>query len=87
MQSLQCDHHPVTVKIKYSDFTQGTRSRTSAMPIASIIEVLDTAAAFLATVYPFKRSVRLLGVTLSSLTIDSSRDAAPEQQPQFDLGL
>ena len=77
----------VTVKIKYSDFTQATRSRTSAMPVASITEVLDTAAALLATVYPFKRSVRLLGVTLSSLTIDSSRDTAPEQQPQFDLGL
>jgi DNA polymerase-4 len=77
----------VTVKIKYFDFTQATRSRTSAIPFACIIEVLDTAAGLLATVYPFRRSVRLLGVTLSALTIDSSRDTAAEEQPQFDLGL
>lgn len=77
----------VTVKIKYSDFTQATRSRTSAMPIASIMEIFDTAAGLLTTVYPFNRPVRLLGVTLSSLTNDNSRDTAPEQKPQFDLGL
>lgn len=36
--------------------------------------------------YPFKRPVRLLGVTLSSLTNDQTDDAI-EGQPQLDLNL
>jgi DNA polymerase-4 len=75
----------VTVKIKYSDFTQATRSRTAAQPIANVAEIIDVASALLATVYPFKRSVRLLGVTLSSLTND--QDANGAEQPQLDLNF
>ncbi|NKK64637.1 hypothetical protein GFL88_14085 [Rhizobium leguminosarum bv. viciae] len=52
----------VTVKIKYSDFTQATRSKTSASPFANGDEILEVASGLLATIYPFKRSVRLLGV-------------------------
>jgi DNA polymerase-4 len=58
----------VTVKVKYSDFTQATRSKTNALPFADGLDVLRIAADLLATVYPFKLSVRLLGVTLSTLT-------------------
>jgi DNA polymerase-4 len=76
----------VTVKIKYSDFTQATRGRTNALPFASAAAIFDTASGLLATVYPFKRSVRLLGVTLSSLASGHNRDPA-EEQPQFDLNL
>jgi DNA polymerase-4 len=75
----------VTVKVKYSDFTQATRSRTSALPVNGIQEILEAASALLATVYPFRRSVRLLGVTLSSLTND--QEAEDEEQPQLDLAL
>lgn len=75
----------VTVKIKYSDFTQATRSRTAAQPIGDVAEIIDVASTLLATVYPFKRSVRLLGVTLSSLTND--QDANGVEQPQLDLDI
>jgi DNA polymerase IV len=73
----------VTVKIKYSDFTQATRSRTTAQPVANVAEIIDIASTLLATVYPFKRSVRLLGVTLSSLTNDQNGS----EQPQLDLAF
>ena len=73
----------VTVKIKYSDFTHATRSRTAAQSMANVADIIDVASALLATVYPFKRSVRLLGVTLSSLTKD--QDANCAAQPQLDL--
>ncbi|MBY5394208.1 DNA polymerase IV [Rhizobium leguminosarum] len=76
----------VTVKVKYSDFTQATRSRTGTIPFASVTDVFDTASGLLATVYPFKLSVRLLGVTLSSLTNDQT-NAATEGKPQLDLNL
>ncbi|MFK0278583.1 DNA polymerase IV [Ensifer sp. NPDC090286] len=75
----------VTVKIKYSDFTQATRSRTSTLAITGVPEIIETASVLLATVYPFRRSVRLLGVTLSSLTNDQSGDC--EEQRQLDLNL
>jgi DNA polymerase IV len=75
----------VTVKIKYSDFTQATRSRTASGVFAGIPEVLASASDLLATVYPFKRPVRLLGVTLSTLTACEIGDAQP--QSQLDLGL
>lgn len=76
----------VTVKIKYSDFTQATRSRTATVPFANMADVFDAASGLLATVYPFKRSVRLLGLTVSSLTNDQANDAI-EEQPQLDLNL
>jgi DNA polymerase-4 len=76
----------VTVKIKYSDFTQATRSRTGTLPFANRSDVFDAASGLLASVYPFKRSVRLLGVTLSSLTNDQA-STATEEQPQLDLNL
>jgi DNA polymerase-4 len=75
----------VTVKVKYSDFTQATRSRTSTFPYAGVEEILEAAYALLANVYPFRRPVRLLGVTLSSLTND--KDAEELEQPQLGLGL
>lgn len=74
----------VTVKIKYSDFTQATRSRTETFPFAESASILQAAIALLGTVYPFKRSVRLLGVTLSSLT-DDQNEPDDESEPQFDF--
>lgn len=72
----------VTVKIKYSDFTQATRSRTMAAVFSSAEELLDIATLLLAGVHPFRRSVRLLGVTLSSLTRETEQDSS-----QLDLRL
>lgn len=75
----------VTVKIKYSDFTRATRSRTIPVPVAGLSEILEAASALLATVHPFRRPVRLLGVTLSSLTNEETDDS--RAQPQLDLGI
>jgi DNA polymerase IV len=75
----------VTVKIKYSDFTQATRSRTIAAPFTAMSDVLNAATELLAGVYPFRRSVRLLGVTVSSLTNDPGDDAGERQQLDLDL--
>lgn len=75
----------VTVKIKYSDFTQATRSRTTALPYAGIADILQTAENLVATVYPFRRPLRLLGVTLSALTTASGADGQSEPQLGLDL--
>ncbi|UKK95934.1 DNA polymerase IV [Brucella pseudogrignonensis] len=80
----------ITVKIKYSDFTQATRSRTATRPsvscqlsAVSCQEILEASAALLASVYPFRRAIRLLGVTLSSLVSESFEDQ--QSQLGFDL--
>lgn len=72
----------VTIKVKYSDFTQATRSRTGTQPFSSLAEIVETAEELLGSVYPFKRPVRLLGVTLSSLTSEGA-----EIQPQLGFDL
>ncbi len=72
----------VTVKIKYSDFTQATRSRTVSAPVSGVEEILEIARSLLAPVFPFKGPVRLLGVTLSSLNTEMD-----EPEPQLALAL
>ncbi len=71
----------VTVKIKYADFRQITRSRTQAAPFASEAELTDAALALLAPLFPTTRGIRLLGVTLSGL--GDGRTEAPEAPRQL----
>lgn len=78
----------VTVKVKYSDFTQATRARSTPLPYSGVDDILEAAKILLAGVYPFKRPVRLLGVTLSSLTpAKGAKDATGEEEPQLGLGF
>jgi DNA polymerase-4 len=72
----------VTVKIKCSDFSQATRSQTVWGAVSDVDQMLEIAEFLLASVFPFKRPVRLLGVTLSSLNTEESG-----QEPQLALGL
>ena len=73
----------VTVKVKYQDFNQATRSRTLVHPVTGTGDILDAADALLETVYPFRKGVRLIGVTLSNLV---SPGAAADSR-QLDLAL
>jgi DNA polymerase-4 len=72
----------VTLKVKYADFSQITRSKTipSALPaIADLEEVVDL---LLAPIFPAQKGIPLLGVSLSSL---ERRAVAAE--PQLRLAL
>jgi DNA polymerase-4 len=57
----------ITVKVKHSDFQQITRRRTLADPVASLDELQTVSLDLLRPCFPPARSVRLLGVSLSSL--------------------
>lgn len=57
----------VTVKIKYADFTQATRSRTLADAVDSSVRLLEVSRMLLEGEYPFAQGVRLLGITVSNL--------------------
>ncbi len=57
----------VTVKIKYSDFHQITRSRSVLDPVGSREELEEIGLALLRSHFPPPLGVRLLGVTISHL--------------------
>jgi DNA polymerase-4 len=57
----------VTLKVKWADFTQITRSKTVAAPVASAGEIAEIVELLLSAIFPVPKGIRLLGVTLSSL--------------------
>ncbi|NTJ36363.1 DNA polymerase IV [Agrobacterium rhizogenes] len=72
----------VTLKVKWDDFTQMTRSKTVVAPVASAAEIAEIVELLLSPIFPIPRGIRLLGVTLSSL------DVADEgSEPQLALPL
>jgi len=79
----------VTLKIKYSDFTQQTRSKTIQYFISDKHLILETAKELLFQEKP-KNSVRLLGISLGNLNNVSKKENKKEQQSisvqlKFDL--
>ena len=57
----------VTLKLKFSDFTQITRARSSPAVVSTRAEIREQALSLLRAEFPLPRSVRLIGVTLSAL--------------------
>ncbi len=60
----------VTLKVKYADFQQITRSRTVNPAIADAAGLEEVAAMLLGPIFPAQKGIRLIGVTLSSLDDD-----------------
>ena len=60
-----------TLKAKYADFQQITRSRTVEVPVASRAVLEEIVSALLEPLFPVSKGIRLLGVTLSSLQVGS----------------
>ena len=57
----------VTVKAKFADFRQVTRSRSSTTPVPDRATLHIIARDLIRTLYPPRTGIRLLGVTLSNL--------------------
>ena len=72
----------MTVKIKYADFRQVTRSQTLPAIIMSQESLRNVSIGLVRKVLPSANGIRLLGVTLSSF--ESADRSASEQ---LDLGL
>ncbi len=72
----------VTLKAKYADFQQITRSRTSQAPFTKRLEIEWTVHELLEPLFPVKKGIRLLGVTVSSLAQET---AASEQQLRLSI--
>jgi DNA polymerase-4 len=68
----------VTLKVKFANFQQITRSRTGQMHIRTRGELEQLGNALLEPLFPVAKGVRLLGVSLSSLALEEA-----EREPEF----
>lgn len=72
----------VTVKIKWADFQQATRSRSLPSPVADRETLHQTSLDLVRSVYPPRMGIRLVGVTLSNFD-----QAIPLKTEQLGLGF
>jgi len=75
----------LTLKIKYSDFTLQTRSKTISFYISSKELILENAKELLYQ-EKMKNSVRLLGISLSNLNTDKS-EKKPKEEKEIEVQL
>ena len=71
----------VTLKVKYADFQQITRSRTGPL-FSTRAEIEQLSYALLKPLFPVTKGIRLLGMTLSSLD-----EKQLESEPQLSLSF
>ncbi len=74
----------ITLKIKYSDFTLQTRSKTISYYISSKDLILETAKELLYQ-EKMKESVRLLGISLSNLNTDKDDEKEVKKEVEVQL--
>jgi len=72
----------VTVKIKFADFRQVTRSRTVAVPVRSRETLREISVDLVRTVFPPRLGIRLVGVMVSAISSGPSEEL---QQMGFDF--
>lgn len=85
-----CEKHDIrgrtiTLKVKYADFQQITRSRTLSQPVASHDDLAQISTELLESLFPVPKGIRLLGVTLSSLGEESEPPPAIDGQMTLEL--
>ena len=72
----------VTLKVKYADFRQVTRSRTTGRPVADIETLRGVGRDLVVTILPPRTGIRLLGLSLSNF---GAEDAPEDLQLTFPL--
>jgi DNA polymerase-4 len=58
----------VTVKIKFGDFQQITRSRSHSLPVDQRSLLHETSLDLVRSIYPLEKGIRLVGVTVSNFS-------------------
>jgi DNA polymerase-4 len=74
----------VTIKVKFADFQQLTRSRSSAEPVSGRAALVGISAELMRSLFPLTKKVRLLGVSVSGF--DTPDEHAHNTQMAFDFG-
>jgi DNA polymerase-4 len=71
----------VTLKVKFANFQIITRSRTGPVPVRTRGELEELGNALLEPLFPVARGIRLLGISMSSLSAEEA------EQPEFSLAV
>ena len=71
----------LTLKVKFSDYHQITRSKTTIAPISEVDMIFELAKTLFLSIELENRSIRLLGISLSNL--DNVRQSQVVQLPLF----
>lgn len=75
----------VTLKIKFSDFTQITRNQSFSNPVSDLDTIIETARQLLEKVSFEEKPVRLLGISLSNFGEPEFRSRKPRDPEQLEL--
>ena len=70
----------VTVKVKWADFQQSTRSQSLATPVSSRSTLHEASLGLIRSVFPAPKGIRLVGVTLSNF---AQQQASIDQEPSL----
>lgn len=79
-EKAQAFGRTVTVKVKYQDFTQVTRSRSDTMPITARARLHELSLLLIRSVLPTRKGIRLVGVTVANF---APLEATTEMLPLF----
>ncbi|MBC6434571.1 DNA polymerase IV, partial [Nostoc sp. HG1] len=74
----------LTLKVKFSDYQQLTRSKTILAPISELSTIFEIAKTLFESIDLENRSIRLLGISLSNL--DNAKQLQAIQLPLFQNG-
>ena len=74
----------LTLKVKFSDYQQLTRSKTMLAPIIELDTIFEIAKGLFLSIDLENRSIRLLGISLSNL--DNAKQTQVIQLPLFQNG-
>jgi DNA polymerase-4 len=80
LQKLQLKGRTITLKIKYSDFKQVTRSRSLQAPTDDLHTISTTAKELLLATKPEGSKIRLLGISLSNFNEPKPGNTQPPGQ-------
>jgi DNA polymerase IV len=75
-EQTQVRGRTVTLKVKFQDFQQITRSRSFSAPVESRAELANGTLDLLAPLFPTRKGMRLLGVSLSGLNNEDHGEPA-----------
>lgn len=68
-----------TLKVKYADFEQITRSKSFSKPIETSVQLGGTVVALLQTLFPLRTAIRLIGVTMSGFDLQGDEVKETDQ--------
>ncbi|MCP3732522.1 DNA polymerase IV [Sphingomonas sp. MG17] len=76
-ESRQMFGRTVTLKAKFADFRQVTRSRTSAQPVCDHEQLRQTSLDLVRSLYPVRLGIRLVGVAVSNFAPVGDQSGMP----------